>query len=197
MDRTNYFSGGWKFKSFYQKTRKLLKNSKKFQFTSASSLKKIRPFVEGALALALAYAAFEGSSKAALQSWLKNHLPSLKLVEISLMSQGWNPVKNEGNLHKIFRSMPTTFDEEGSFWWEPYAQILVYYEGIFENSMNVPRVFHREAAADPQRQNWTPLGMGWEGFQIALEKISVVSHPVQKPTFKRPPLPKDPREIAY
>ncbi len=144
------------------------------------------------LSLALGDRANEMSQKTGASSWEKSHPPSQKVIFYSLKSRGLTLIQGVSFFQKIYRTIPTSLDEEGSIWLSEDANWVAFFLASAEA---IPaQIYCLICKQLPVR--WEPLGRGWQAFEKSLEELD---HKIAALKLSRPKkfLPRDSREIVY
>ena len=160
--------------------------------------------------------AMEQSEAAARRDWELNHSPAPRVWNFMAETYGLKPLSSGDPKHRAVRSLPIGVDDLDSVWWNatPTGIWIAVFErklgnespaffgSANETQMKLKRETSSRTASSgglPDPKAWIRLGVGWEGFQTASEKLdehersrrtAAVPKPLRKP-------PSDPRLIQY
>lgn len=149
-------------------------------------------------AILLAIKAHDISQGDGIQKWLRDHPPSLKILEFSLGSRGLRSLafsqKNEKIFQKVIRTLPTSLDEEGAIWLSQDETWVASYYG--KDHEIQPYLFCAECSTLPK--NWRSLGFGWPAFESLISAIDQrLTREQKKSPLEKKKVWRDPREISY
>src|SRR5438132_1657306 len=84
------------------------------------------------LALCFGNCAQNASEREALRRWERSHIPSDKVFEYSVGSQGWRLMVQSKVVEKLIRGTPATIDEKGAVWVNENWNWILFYSGSSE-----------------------------------------------------------------
>jgi len=146
------------------------------------------------LSVLLGFHANSISEREAIQRWERSHLPSSSIVRFALTSQGWQEIQDQKKIEKLMRSIPVTLDEGGSIWNSSDWNWILFYS----HSIDLLQVQFYCYHCSEFPKIWTPLGIGWMGFEKALEGVRLKLESEKTLLPKKIWAPwKDPREIIF
>jgi hypothetical protein len=130
----------------------------------------------------------------ALARWERMHLPSERIIQFALGSRNFHSVRDENQMQKILRSIPSRLDESGAFWLSENANWVVFYAAPDQAVQAQLYCFRCETLP----KQWKPVGLGWRGLEETMQEID------KNLDFLKPVLLKkvkagwrDSREIVY
>ncbi len=141
--------------------------------------------------------AHESARSDALAAWIRTHGPSRPVWAHSLGSRSYRAVtESSKESNTILRALPLGIDAAGSVWITADGAWVAAFDR--ENPGEAPLLFASTARKAAFPPTWNQAGVGWEGFDRALETIDRLPKPDAPTRARRNAGPKpDPRAIHY